>query len=286
VTKLGVVLIAVGLLAHAPRAAAGGGAKEKADGKGKTMSVALVLIADSKLPRGEAIQRAFPTYALEGQTLKVHPGTKKRGDLAALELELDGAMAFVALMPAPVPNHEADDAARFSISAFDGKWKLPPHKAHLVVTAEGKGDAMARLAAFTSLLAAVAEASSAVGIYCGGAGATHDPRFLREISHLRSAPERLMVWSGVSIARDGDRYSLLSLGMNAFGLPDLLLVVPRAQADEAVQRLFDLLSYAIDRGAALPEGDTVGPSEKERWPVHYVPSPVDPRGKVWRVEVK
>jgi hypothetical protein len=186
-----------------------------------------------------------------------------------------------------VPQGEADAAARYSVSALGGKWKLPPHKAHLVVTAEGKGDAMARLAAFTSLLAAVAEASSAVGVYCGDAGATHDPKFVREIARLRSPSERLMVWSGVSIAaEDGGRYSLLSLGMKSFGLPDLLLIVPRAKADEAIERMFDLLAYTIERGAALPEGDTVGPSEKERWPVHYVPSPVDPKAKVWRVEAK
>jgi hypothetical protein len=282
VRKVGIALLAVGLLGLFFLASAPPVAAVLIE---KKVTVAFVLIPEAKLPKGEAIEHAFRAYALEGQTLRVR-GAKKRGDLAALELELDGGQAFVALMPAPVPKGEADDAARFSISAMNGKWKLPPHKAHLVVTAEGKGDAMARLSAFTSLLAAVAEVSSAVGVYCGDAGATHDPKFVREIARLRSPTERLMVWSGVSIARDGERYSLLSLGMKSFGLPDLLLVVPRAKADEAIQRMFDLLAYAIERGAALPEGDTVGPSEKERWPVHYVPSPADPKVKVWRVEAK
>jgi hypothetical protein len=281
-TKLG-VLLTVGLLAFASAASVAAETKDKPKGK---MSVALVLLSEAKLPKGEAIERAFHAYALDGQTLRAHAGTKKHGDLAALELDLDGGQVFVALMPAPVPKGEADAAARFSISAMNGKWKLPPHKAHLVVTAEGKGDTMARLAAFTSLLAAVAEASSAVGVYCGDAGATHDPKFVREIARLRNSAERLMVWSGVSISREGDRYSLLSLGMKTFGMPDLLLVVPRAKADDAIPKMFDLLAYAIDRGAALPEGDTVGPSENERWPVHYVPSPVDPLTKVWRIEVK
>ena len=250
------------------------------------MKLAFVLLRDVKLPKGEAIERAFGAYALEGQTLRVRPGTKKHGDLDDVELELDGGTAFVALMPAPVPKGEADAAARYSISALNGQWKLPSHKAHLIVTAEGKGDAMSRLAAFTSLLAAVAEASSAVGVYCGDAGATHDPKFFREIAKERTTPSRLMLWTGVSIARDGERYRLLSLGMKQFELPDLLLVVPPAKADDALPFMFDLLGMIVASGKALPEGDTVGRSATEKLRVHYVASPVDPKAKVWRVEMK
>jgi hypothetical protein len=280
----GLVALAVAATLFATRAWAADGAKVNANTK---MSLAFVLLPEAKLPKGEAIERAFRAYALDGQTLRVHAGTKKRGDAEALELELDGGQAFVALMPVPVPNGEADAAARFSLSALNGKWKLPPHKAHLAVTVEAKGEAMARLAAFTSLLAAVAEASSAVGVYCGAAGATHDPRFFREIASERSVSERLKLWTGVSIAaEEGERYSLLSLGMKSFELPDLLLVVPRAKADDAIDRMFSLLESLIARGKAFPEGDTVGRSASEKLKVHYVTSPVDPKAKVWRVEMK
>jgi hypothetical protein len=39
-------------------------------------------------------------------------------------------------------------------------------------------------------------------------------------------------------------------------------------------------------GKALLEGDTVGRTAEEKLPVRYVPSPVDPKQKVWRVELK
>jgi hypothetical protein len=55
---------------------------------------------------------------------------------------------------------------------------------------------------------------------------------------------------------------------------------------DALGTFFDLLAYLADRGEALPEGDTVGRSAEERLPVHYVPSPVDPSKKVWRVEIR
>jgi Domain of unknown function (DUF4261) len=78
----------------------------------------------------------------------------------------------------------------------------------------------------------------------------------------------------------------LSLGMKQLELPDLLLVVPSGKADEALPMLYDLLAYAVSRGRPLADGDRVGRTEAEKLPVHYVPSPVDPKVKVWRVELK
>jgi hypothetical protein len=272
------------LLLLAPRAFAGA-----PEAKGKRMNLAFVLLSEAKLPKGEAIERAFASYAGKGQTLRFHPRTPKQADGGGtLEFEMGGGgSALVALMPVPVPNQEADEAARYSVSALGGRWKLPPHKAHLVVTAQGAGTAVEALAAFTSVVAAVVEASPAVGVYFGNAGATHDPKFFRDLAREHDANAQLMLWSGVSIAQAaGGRVELLSLGMKQLELPDLLLVAPAGKGNEALPMLYDLLAYLVSRGAPLPEGDTVGRSATEKLPVHYVTSPVDANAKVWRVEMK
>jgi hypothetical protein len=74
--------------------------------------------------------------------------------------------------------------------------------------------------------------------------------------------------------------------MKQLELPDLLLVAPSGKADEALPMLYDLLAYVVSRGRPLAEGDTVGRTAAEKLPVHYVPSPVDPKMNVWRVELK
>ena len=257
--------------------------------KANTMNLAFVLLSAPVLPKGEDVERAFASYAATGQTLRLSPSEPKKPHDETLQFDTEGGgYAVVALMPAPVPNHEADEAARYSVSALGGRWKLPPHKAHLAVVSElGGGSTLESLGAFTSILAAVVEASPAVGVYCGKAGATHDPKFFRELAREHDARSRLPLWSGVSIAREADgRLSLLSLGMKQLELPDLLLVAPSGKADEALPMLFDLLAYVVSRGRPLADGDTVGRTAAEKLPVHYVPSPVDPKVKVWRVELK
>jgi len=277
-------LLGVAIVLLGPFSVLTGAPKPKAN----AMNLAFVLLSAPVLPKGEDVERAFTSYAAKGQTLRLSPSKPKKPSGETLEFDTaGGGYAIVALMPAPVPNHEADEAARYSVSALGGRWKLPPHEAHLTVLAQGGGSPLEGLSAFTSILAAVVEASSAVGVYCGNAGATHDPKFFRELARGHDAGSRLQLWSGVSIAREADgRLSLLSLGMKQLELPDLLLVTPSGKADEALPMLYDLLAYVVSRGRPLADGDTVGRTADEKLPVHYVPSPVDPKVKVWRVELK
>jgi hypothetical protein len=275
-----VSLVVLSLLLEARGAAAG-----EAPAKTRALNVAFVLLPEVKLPKGEEIEKAFADFAAKGQKVRLKARKAAKGSNESLELALNaGGTAIVMLMPQPVPNREADDAVRYSVSAFEGRWKLPPHKAHLVVTTTEEATRLEALQSFTSLVAAVTKVSSAVGVYLGGAGATHDPKFLLGVAREPDAKMRLVLWSGVSIANaPGNRLNVLSLGMRQFGLPDILLNIPPDKSKDALGTLFDLIGFAVDLGKPLPEGETFGRTDAEKIPVHYVPSPVDPRVKVWRV---
>jgi hypothetical protein len=125
-----------------------------------------------------------------------------------------------------------------------------------------------------------------VGIYWGNAGATHDSKFFISVAGNLGVIPRIMLWSGLSIAReDNGRLSLLSLGMQQLNLPNLLLIVSDSSEKTSLETFFNLLAYIATRGKALAEGETVGRSADERLPVHYVPSPIDSEEKVWKVVI-
>ena len=121
-------------------------------------------------------------------------------------------------------------------------------------------------------------------------GASPVRRTVQSTSYQPRSPgivPRITLWTGFSIvAEQGGRVRLLSLGMKQLNLPELLVVAPKSAAKDALNTFFDLLGYVAERGEQLPEGDTVGRTSGEKLPVHYVPSPVDPTKKVWRVELK
>ena len=257
---------------------------------GGSLKIAFVLLAEPQLPQPDAIVEAFAEFATAGASLELGEGNATEGaNKQVITLALNtGENMFVALMPAAVPNDEADHAARYSLSSFRNDWTLPPHSAHLLVTFHGGSNTpvIEGLSRFTSVIAAVTKASDAVGVYWGDAGATHDSEFFTSIAAEEDVVAKLMLWSGVSIAREEDgRLSFLSLGMEQLNLPDLLLVAGESSANVAVETMYDLLAYVAQRGEALPDGDTIGRSDDQRLPVRYVKSPLDAKKKVWRVEL-
>jgi hypothetical protein len=135
----------------------------------KNMRLAFVLLSEPRLPKGEDVVKSFSTFATKDQRIQLPAGSgKPTADSEILEFEFKPAgKAFLMLLPVPVPNGEADGAVSFSLSAMGTGWKLPVHKAHLVVTCDCAATPLESLSLFTSLLGAVVKASSAVGIYWG-----------------------------------------------------------------------------------------------------------------------
>ena len=247
----------------------------------KTPNFAFVLLSRPELPNADAVVRSFAS--LSNQTLR----SSEAGDVPdteVLKFEIDDdSDALVMLLPIPVPNGEADEAARFSLSSFSTGWTLPPHAAHLVVTLQSETPQRESMLTLTALLAAVAEASSAVGIYWGNAGATHDPEFFINVARDDDDDAKIMLWTGISFAQEPDgRLSLLSLGMRQLGLPDMWVVA--AKESEPLPWLLDMLNYVVSRGEPLPDGDTVGRTADEKLPVRYVPSPIDGETEVCKIE--
>jgi hypothetical protein len=145
----------------------------------ESVKVALEKLLKSKNPWVRRAAELALTLHFKGKQLK------EEAQLGVLEFELrPGGNAFIALMPTAVPNGEAENAVRFSVSAFGTGWKLPTHKAHLVVSLRPSVSASLSqtLSLFTSLLGAVTKNSNAVGVYWGDAGVTHDAKFLMSIA--------------------------------------------------------------------------------------------------------
>lgn len=255
-----------------------------------TINLAFVLLEEASLPEPSAVIQSFRDFEPQGGLEVVEaeaPHSPEAREVLSFSWR-PGQLAYVALVPVPVPKGEADEGAKFSLGSIGTNWTLRPHGAHLVVTSTATlpSSRIDELSRFTSFLAAVARASNSLGIYWGSAGATHGTEFFTSVATEQDVLPRLMLWTGVSIARDGDnRLSLLSLGMRQLGLPDLLLTAPASSGSDALGTFFDFLSYLATRGEAIPDGDTLGRSSDERLEVRYVASPVDPAKKVWSVDL-
>lgn len=251
--------------------------------------LAFVLLREPTLPSAAEIVTAFEEFRGPDETLSFSAeADQEKGD-GVLVFDMEGfGTAFVALMPAAVPKGEAESAFPFSLSAFAGDTQLEPHEAHLIVSLQLTGGVVPveGLLAFTSLVAAVTKASPATGVYWGNAGATHTAKFVLDLAAEHGIMPRIMLWNGLSRGREsGGRVSLLSRGMNQLGLADLYLIVRMENGGAAIERIFDLLAYAAERGAVIGDGETVGATAEERIVVRHVKSPAQNGAIVWSLEM-
>lgn len=220
-----------------------------------------------------------------GQPVSVS-ADKEGSDILSAELP-GGRSAFVAFVPAPVPDGEAEQFVPYSLSAMGSGWQLPEYPAHAMVTMMGDDEVIdvESLELFTKLVASVVEASHAVGVYWAATGATHNSEFVLDVANAEGL-QPIMLWNGISIARGDDgRISLLSLGMSQLGLPNLMLSAPESQGNAAIEVMLDLLGYLIQRGEPIPDGDTIGFSAEQKLPIRYEQSPIDPEVQVWCVDL-
>jgi hypothetical protein len=228
------------------------------------MLLAFVLLGSPTAPRATLVHEALLAWGLDAGPAD--------GNDESLSFTTDFGTLFVAYMPAPIPEGEADSAARYSLGAFGTEAKWRPHVAHLTVALagiEGKAS-IETVTCFTRAVAAVAQAAEAYGVYWGSGNVAHDAAFF-----ISGAEEEvpLLLWSGVSIARGASEVSLLTTGLRQFGVPELMVVAKPGAGNEALAYLFDLGGYVVQRGEAIPDGDTVGRTAEEKMRVEYQVSP-------------
>lgn len=243
------------------------------------------LLKKAKLPDTGDLVRSL-TKRVPGMGFHAEPPEKPGQEIEIHSIAFDGGRVFVALVPAAVPDGEADGGFQFSIASWSSSFRAPQHDAHLMVTLQLEKDLSPVEAQrlFTAVIAAVVEASKAVAVYWGQAGVSHPANFFLDVAN--GDPDMwIMLWTGVSRANAGpDRVSLLSLGMSQFGIMNLMVNGPTSMGQDLLMRFFQMLDYAVQRGKAIPDGDTVGSSESERLQVRYEPSPIDPAEKIWRID--
>jgi hypothetical protein len=230
-----------------------------------------VLLAEQrKLDPGaisECHKNLFHAAALTIETTPDSDFTKLRTDASAT--------TYVAVMPAPVPNGEAESHCRYSLeSVFRGP-EIKGHTAHiLVITRTESPTSVDSLKIHLRNTAAVAKAHEAVAVYDAASCATHTADFYLE--EIQRAELPVAIISGISVANeDNDRLSVLTLGLRQLGLRELLVEVSRTNWDDGIDFIMNLASYVIGRGQQIPDGDTVGYSDTQRLRVTYRTSPLE-----------
>lgn len=165
----------------------------------------------------------------------------------------------VALMPAPVPNGEAEHYAAANYIWPDAVKVAQSHKAHILVSVTGKdADLLERGKLFSKAVSSCLKQQYALAAYTDGT--VFQPRFYIQAASLMQRHEGMLpilnwVWFG---AHRTDKYSgIYTCGMRKFGKEEMEIYAD-ADLGDIREFLLNIVSYILEMNVTLQDDETIG----------------------------
>ena len=197
-------------------------------------------------------------------------------------------VGYLAHVPTPIPNHEAEEYADGNPIWPNGKDEAAKHLSHVIVTNfGGEEQTPIESAISVSCLALVAlELFDGIGVYWGNARVCNSREVFEDFCEVISDEQLpVPVWLRFQLVHVSDNENgFYTLGMNQFGLMEIEVDRHRMKPEELFDFVSNLANYLIQNGPVIEDGNTVGGSEDERIVVHHRPSMVEPIRRVYKIE--
>lgn len=183
--------------------------------------------------------------------------------------DVNGYRVVVGLMPAPVPDGEAEYWAKGNYMWQDAVEVAASHKAHAIIAILGKEDDLIEKGKlFVKAVCAIMKQETAVAFY--NEGAVFPPKMYLDFAGLMSdghVPVLNLVWLG--IFSDGKQSGVYTYGMRRMGKEEMEVYIKADKADfnELREFMLTIASYALETGATLRDGETIGFTEEQKLPI-------------------
>lgn len=183
--------------------------------------------------------------------------------------DVNGYRVVVGLMPAPVPDGEAEYWAKGNYMWQDAVEVAASHKAHAIIAILGKEDDLIEKGKlFVKAVCAIMKQETAVAFY--NEGAVFPPKMYLDFAGLMSdghVPVLNLVWLG--IFSDGKQSGVYTYGMRRMGKEEMEVYIEADKADfnELREFMLTIASYVLKTGATLRDGETIGFTEEQKLPI-------------------
>ena len=133
-----------------------------------TTLIGMVALTAADPPELSGVMDAFAALCPEASL------ERDKTDNGTAIFKLDGNMAAVSLMPAPIPWTELEGPCATAWWWPDATEQMRPHVAHVIVALLGNsGTVLKRHIQLSKLVAAIAQCSDSVGVYWGACTVVH-----------------------------------------------------------------------------------------------------------------
>ncbi|WP_130862130.1 DUF4261 domain-containing protein [Bacilliculturomica massiliensis] len=191
------------------------------------------------------------------------------GEDGTLVFRVGNCLAALSLMPAPIPEGEAEYYARANYMWPEAEEVTKTHQAHILAAVLPHGETAVEAGKlFTKMVCACLAEDNAIGVYTSGT--VYQPEFYTEVAELMKEDEEelpILDWVYLGLYRTGDKNNAYTYGLTAFGRDEIEVVGSGRSLEELRDFLYQIVCYVICYDVTLLPGETIGFSEEERLPI-------------------
>jgi hypothetical protein len=247
------------------------------------MVIAMIALPEAGWPDSARMAESLARRFSDAPPL-VHTSSQDNSML----FDYGGLKAIVSLMPAPIPWDDLEFPCASNPFWPEATDKMQAHTAHFVVVLMGDSTPLSIRIHLTRLVACILDCHPCTGVYWGESSLVHSPETFLEMAPAATlnAGFPASLWINLQLVPNPDRtVSLLTLGMEAFGLMELEVLNSEKEPAEVYSRVGDLAAYLITQGPVIRDGDTIGQDATERITVRHRPSVFPNRSLVYQVQM-
>lgn len=178
-----------------------------------------------------------------------------------------GCMVSVALMPAPIPDGEAEYHAGRNYMWQEAEETVKQHQAHLVVIVMNLGaGAIEAGQMLAKAVSCCCKQAGILGVYANGT--VYQPEQYLQFAGMMKAgqfPIFNLVWFGLYPGKGG--MCGCTYGMNHFGYDEMEIIDSSGKPSEILDFLSGVASYIIVEDVVLQSGETIGFSAEQKIPI-------------------
>ena len=179
-----------------------------------------------------------------------------------------GAMVVVSVMPAPVPNGEAEYYAQSNYRWREAVDTVKQHTANLLVSVLGKELPVKEAGELlVKTVATCCKMDGVLGVYANET--VYQPEFYLRCSQMIKDglfPMMNLVWFAVYGGQKGG-ICAYTCGMSDLGFDEIEILESKASMGEIVDFLLNICGYIVTEDVILRDGETIGFSEEQKLPI-------------------
>ena len=190
-----------------------------------------------------------------------------------LTFNIAGNLCAVSLMPAPIPDGEAEESAVYNYYWPEAVEAARQHQAHLLVAVmpTGDGTALERMRLYSKIVSSCLADANALGVYTSGT--VFAPNFYRSLcDEMRNGQLPVPVWVFIGLYGSEEGSSAYTIGLEQFNKMELEILASRHDVSELHVFLCSICDYLIANDVTLHDGETIGFSAEQQLRITQSPA--------------